>query len=138
MTGIILAAHGTLAKAALETVELLSGEKERVVCISFQPGDSLDLLIARFQEAIGRLGSGEGLLIVTDIKGGSPCNVATLMQKTGENIRTLYGLNVGMLLQAFESRDDGAALEELARAAEQSGKVSVGLVELKQGGNGNG
>lgn len=126
-----MAAHGALAKAALETVELLSGEKERVVSISFQPGDSMDLLIARFQEAIGKLGSEEGLLIVTDIRGGSPCNVATLMQKTGENIRTVYGLNVGMLLQAFESRDDGATLEALAYQAVQSGQISVGQIELK-------
>lgn len=129
MTGIIIAAHGTLAQAALETVELLSGEKEEVMCISFKPGDSLEVLVERFQAAINALGK-KDVLILTDVRGGSPCNVATLMQKTRETVRTLYGFNVGMLLQVFEGRDNGHGLETLVGEAVQAGQISIGQISL--------
>lgn len=130
MTGIIIAAHGTLSRAALETVELLSGEKERVECISFQPGDSLEVLIERFQAAVDSLGEEEGVLILTDVRGGSPCNAATLMQKLRKNVRALYGFNIGMLLQVFEGRESGQDVDALADETVQIGQFSVGRIQL--------
>lgn len=55
MTGLIIATHGDLAASALEAVELLVGEQEQVETIGFRLGDSLELLLERFTQAIKRL-----------------------------------------------------------------------------------
>ncbi len=119
--GIIIAAHGTMAPAALELVSMFLGEQERVRCIDFQPGDSLDVLGERFQAAIQDLGREEGIMILTDLKGGSPCNVASLYQKTTEGIQVLHGFNIPMLLEILELREHRGDLKELAEAALHAG-----------------
>ncbi|EDM98776.1 PTS system fructose IIA component [Pseudoflavonifractor capillosus ATCC 29799] len=130
MTGVILAAHGTMAFSALELAEMLTGEKERVECIGFQAGDSLENLLERFQAAIDALGTENGILILTDLKGGSPCNAATLMQKTRENIRTVYGFSIPMLLQAFEGREETDDLDELAEGVLEVGAFAMGKISF--------
>lgn len=131
MTGIIVAAHGTLAPAALEAASMFLGEQEKVECIAFQPGDSLETLLERFRQAAGRLGGEEGLLILTDLQGGSPCNVATLLQKTMGNVRTVYGLNIPMLLEVLEAREQTRDLDQLAGSALQAGKQSIGGIVIE-------
>lgn len=56
MTGLIIATHGDLAASALEAAELLVGEQEQVETIGFRPGDSLELLLERFTQAIKTAG----------------------------------------------------------------------------------
>lgn len=130
MTGIIVAAHGTLASAAVEAAGMFLGEQEKVECIAFQPGDSLETLLERFQQAAGRLGGEDGLLILTDLQGGSPCNVATLLQKTMEGVRTVYGFSVPMLLEVLEARDRSPALDDLVSAALRTGREAMGSIAL--------
>ena len=130
MIGVILAAHGSMAASALELAELLHGSAERVECISFRPGDSLEQLLERYQAAAAALGTEQGILILTDLKGGSPCNVATLLQKTMKNVRTVYGFNVPMLLQAFEGRTRTEDLDELTEDVLGIGKFAIGAIEF--------
>lgn len=130
MVGVILAAHGGMAASAKELMELLRGDLERVECIAFQPGDSLEKLAGQYQAAVAALGTEQGILILTDLKGGSPCNMATLIQKTTENVRTVYGFNIPMLLQAFEGRERTDDLEELVEEVMEIGKFAIGAIEF--------
>ena len=93
MTGLIIATHGDLAASALEAAELLVGEQEQVETIGFRPGDSLELLLERFTQAIKRLEECEEILVLTDIKGGSPCNAATVMKAKNPKLRVVAGLS---------------------------------------------
>lgn len=131
MTGVIIAAHGSMAKAMLELAEMLAGEREGVQTIGFEPGDSLDMLIERFTTALGAAETGGGVVILADIKGGSPCNVATLMQKTKNNVRVVHGVNVPMLLQVLDDREAGATLEEITENAVEIGKFGIKAIELE-------
>jgi mannose/fructose/sorbose-specific phosphotransferase system IIA component len=131
LTGILLAAHGSLAAAALELVEMLSGPKENVRCISFAPGQSLDGLIADFTRELDSLGALGDVLVLTDIKGGSPCNIATVMQKTRENVKTLYGFNIPMLLQVFDDIQAGLGMDEILENAVEVGRFSINRITFK-------
>jgi len=130
MIGIIIAAHGVMAPAALELAGMFLGEQERTECISFQPGDSLDVLMERFQAAIRTLGTEDGILVLTDLEGGSPCNVATLYQKTMKNIRVVYGFNIPMLLEVLDAREQTTDPDELAEAALQAGVRDMGRITV--------
>ena len=129
MTGVIIAAHGNLAQAALEMCEMLTGKKEQVRTIAFCPGDSLEMLLESYEEALAALGA-QPVLIVTDIKGGSPCNVAMAMQSMHANVRVLTGFSVPLLLHIFDTREETQELEELAEDAIETGKSAMRLLKL--------
>ena len=127
MTGVIIATHGTMASAALELCEMLTGTKEKVETIGFCPGDSLEELMERFEKAIAALDG--PTLILTDIKGGSPCNVAMVMQKLHENVRVISGFNVPLLLHLFDTREEAEDLEELMDEVIAVGKGAMCAAE---------
>lgn len=125
MTGLIIATHGELAKAALEAVQMLAGEQEAVKTIGFCMGDSLEMLLQRYMDALHALKSCEDILIVTDLKGGSPCNAATVMKSQNANVRVLAGLSIPMLIQFFEDRTNGLTLEESVETILEVSQISA-------------
>ena len=130
MTGLIIATHGDLAASALEAAELLVGEQEQVETIGFPPGDSLELLLERFTQAIKRLEECEEILVLTDIKGGSPCNAATVMKAKNPKLRVVAGLSIPLLAQFFESKANGETLADSIDELIEIGKFSIREITL--------
>ncbi len=130
MTGLIIATHGDLAASALEAAELLVGEQEQVETIGFCPGDSLELLLERFTQAIKRLEECEEILVLTDIKGGSPCNAATVMKAKNPKLRVVAGLSIPLLAQFFESKANGETLADSIDELIEIGKFSIREITL--------
>ena len=130
MTGLIIATHGDLAASALEAAELLVGEQEQVETIGFRPGDSLELLLERFTQAIKRLEECEEILVLTDITGGSPCNAATVMKAKNPKLRVVAGLSIPLLAQFFESKANGETLADSIDELIEIGKFSIREITL--------
>lgn len=130
MTGLIIATHGDLAASALEAAELLVGEQEQVETIGFRPGDSLELLLERFTQAVKRLEECEEILVLTDIKGGSPCNAATVMKAKNPKLRVVAGLSIPLLAQFFESNANGETLADSIDELIEIGKFSIREITL--------
>ena len=130
MTGLIIATHGDLAASALEAAELLVGEQEQVETIGFRPGDSLELLLERFTQAIKRLEECEEILVLSDIKGGSPCNAATVMKAKNPKLRVVAGLSIPLLAQFFESNANGETLADSIDELIEIGKFSIREITL--------
>ena len=130
MTGLIIATHGDLAASALEAAELLVGDQEQVETIGFRPGDSLELLLERFTQAIKRLEECEEILVLTDIKGGSPCNAATVMKAKNPKLRVVAGLSIPLLAQFFESNANGETLADSIDQLIEIGKFSIREITL--------
>lgn len=130
MTGLIIATHGDLAASALEAAELLVGDQEQVETIGFRPGDSLELLLERFTQAIKRLEECEEILVLTDIKGGSPCNAATVMKAKNPKLRVVAGLSIPLLAQFFESKANGETLADSIDELIEIGKFSIREITL--------
>ena len=130
MTGLIIATHGDLAASALEAAELLVGEQEQVETIGFRPGDRLELLLERFTQAIKQLEECEEILVLTDIKGGSPCNAATVMKAKNPKLRVVAGLSIPLLAQFFESKANGETLADSIDELIEIGKFSIREITL--------
>ncbi len=128
MLGIILGTHGKLSQELLHTGEMIMGKLEKVETVSLLPGEGLEQLKGKYQQAIENLGT-ENILILTDIFGGSPYNSASTFVAENEQYGIVTGVNLPMLLEMVNYRyslAEGEALDmttvlEKAVVAGQSG-----------------
>lgn len=133
MIGIVLAAHGPLPAALLESTGMILGDLPQVTGVSLMPGDSLEGLVARLQAAVNEVNTGDGALILLDMFGGTPANAAALLIQQAGDIRAVTGVNLPMLLETFLARMRTHTLESLLETAFSSGKTGiVDIVEAFQ------
>ncbi len=117
---VIIAAHGALAAAFLASAEMICGPAEDVVAIGLQPEDSPEQLAERLREAAGPPDA--PVLLLTDLQGGTPSNVACVVARGRPNTVTVTGLNLGILIEALLSLDtlDEEAINHLVSAGRDS------------------
>lgn len=104
MIGIVIVAHGGLAREFLATVEHVVGHREDAVAtVAILPDDDRSAKRAEICDAADSVDHGDGVVIVTDMFGGSPSNLS-LVACGAANRRILYGANLPMLIKLFKSR----------------------------------
>ncbi len=125
MIGIVLAAHGPLPDALLESTSMILGELTQVTSVSLMPGDSLDGLVDRLQAAVNEVNTGDGVLILLDIFGGTPANATAFLTQRATDLRAVTGINLPMLLETFMARMSTDKLESLAETAFSGGRAGI-------------
>ena len=129
MIGIVLAAHGPLPGAFLESTTMILGDVPQVAGVSLMPGDSLEGLVDRLRAAVNEVNTGDGVLLLLDIFGGTPANAAAFLAQQVSDVRAVTGMNLPMLLETFIARmstDKLEALAETAFSAAQAGITDIG------------
>ncbi|WP_240495744.1 PTS sugar transporter subunit IIA [Thermoanaerobacterium sp. PSU-2] len=103
LIGILVVTHGEFGKELLKSAELILGKQEKVMCLGLNEGDDVLKLKDKVRKGIIDLDEGEGVLVLTDMFGGSPFNVtsANLKELT---FNYLTGVNLPMLIEALSSR----------------------------------
>lgn len=109
MFSVIIASHGSFAHASLESAELIIGKQDYVKTIGVTIDKNVDDVYDEFVDAIQKL-PGE-ILILTDIKGGTPFNVAFRLKSGCPDLKIIYGFNMPLLLEILSNRD--ISLDEL-------------------------
>lgn len=104
MIGIVIVAHGGLAREYLAAVEHVLGPQKGMRAISVESGDNREVKADEITQAAIEVDHGAGVAIVTDMFGGSPANLAMPACRSGDR-RLLYGANLPMLLKLAKSRD---------------------------------
>jgi len=129
MAGIVIVAHTPVASAMLGFAEHAFGVlPERVRAVDIPPYEDIKVSFDRVLEAAKGVNSGNGILVLTDVMGATPANVATkldgieLSAEIG-NVIVLTGLNLPMLMRCITHR--GESLEELAAKALQGGQNGI-------------
>lgn len=128
MIGIVIAAHGSLPEALLDSTRMIYGEPNQIATVALMPGDSLEGLIERLRAAVEQVNSGDGVLILLDMFGGTPANAAALISQQIVNVYAVTGANLPMLLETFMQREGterAVDLTETAFAAGQAGIINV-------------
>lgn len=121
--GIIVAAHGNYCSAMLKAAESIMGPQEDLVAISVDVGHEVDEAVRRLTDAAQRLDRGSGVIVLTDMFGGTPTNLSlTLLGKHQAEVVT--GVNLPMLMKVIESRST-LPLHELATQAGEAGKAGI-------------
>jgi PTS system mannose-specific IIA component len=101
--GIVIVAHGGLAQEYLSAVEHVVGHQPGMVSIAIGPDDDRALKQAEICDAADAVDMGAGVIIVTDMFGGSPSNLS-LRACSPANRKILYGANLPMLIKLAKSR----------------------------------
>ncbi len=104
MIGIVIVAHGGLAREYLAAVEHVVGPQNGVRAISVDTNDDRAAKSEEITQAARDVDRGSGVAVVTDMFGGSPANLSLPACRTGDR-RMLYGANLPMLIKLAKSRD---------------------------------
>lgn len=124
MIGIIVLTHGDLGKQFINTARMIGlNSEESLISLAADPSDSPDRLREQMAQAIKKLSKGDGVLILTDLFGGTPTNLSLSFLEEGK-IEVVTGLNLPMLIKAINSRSD-RDVASLAKAASDAGKESI-------------
>ena len=122
MIGIVIVAHGGLAPEYLGAIQHVVGPQTGIRAISIEGDHDRDSKQSEICAAAEDVDTGTGVVIVTDMFGGSPSNLA-LKACQPENRRILYGANLPMLIKLAKSRDK--PLPEAVRAALDAGRKYI-------------
>jgi PTS system mannose-specific IIA component len=123
MVGILVVSHGRLAEALISSVQFLAGNLKRVKGISIWPRDRKEEVKDRIQKGIGEVEDGDGVVILTDILGGTPTNLS-LSCFENEKVEVVTGVNLPMLLTLSSYRKE-KSLREIGRLVKKSGRRSI-------------
>jgi PTS system mannose-specific IIA component len=128
MIGIVIVAHGELGRALADSAEMILGEKNEIVTVSIA---SISENVEKFREnilkAIDSANNGEGVVVFTDLFGGTPCNlsISTIGVK---NVEIVAGVNLPMILKILTIKDQNISISEAANLAQEAGKKQITVV----------
>jgi len=118
MIGMILVTHGRLAEEFVHAMEHVVGAQSDVATVCIGPHDDMEARRKEIAQAIKRVDSGQGSVILTDLFGGTPSNLAISLLKKGKT-EVIAGINLPMLIRLAGARKtmDLAAAVSAARDA---------------------
>lgn len=125
MIGVVVATHGKLAEEMIRTAEAVVGDLRQVAPLSVvatSPDMRGDL-----RAAIERVDQGDGVLLLTDLLGGSPTNLCVSFLND-RKVEVVTGVNLPMLLKLQSLRATGKPIVEIARALVEAGQRAIGHV----------
>ncbi len=126
MIGLVLVAHGALADEFLNALQYVVGPQRNVATIGLLPTDDLAKRKEDILQAIRQVDTGSGVIILTDMFGGTPSNLAISVMNTA-NTEVIAGVNLPMLIKISALREN-SSLKEVVDAAEMAGKKYINVV----------
>lgn len=131
MIGIVIVAHGGLAREYLAAVEHVVGKQIGVRAVSIEYDHDRGQKQAEIRAAADAVDTGDGVVVVTDMFGGSPSNLSIPACCTS-NRRILYGANLPMLIKLAKSRR--LSVPQAAALALEAGRKYIDSYEISGGG----
>ena len=125
MIGLVLVTHGRLADEFVTAMEHVVGKQERVATVNIGPDDDMEARRNDIAQAIARVDAGNGVILLTDLFGGTPSNLAISLMERGR-IEVIAGINLPMLIRLESARKKMKIVDAVAAAREAGRKyISV-------------
>ena len=121
--GGVIISHGQVANELLSAAETVVGDIRHVTAVSIGWHDDVETAQNQVERAIKSVSNGDGVLVMTDMFGGTPTNIAAMFLKDGE-VEMVTGVNLPMVVKLASNTKD-LSLSELAREVEEQGKQSI-------------
>jgi PTS system mannose-specific IIA component len=125
MIGLIIVTHCDLGRELLNAAKFIVGRIDAVETVAINQNSDSSELLKTIEKKIVTLNHGEGVLILTDMFGGTPSNLSLSFLKE-EKIEVLTGVNLPMLIATVQTRTK-LPLSELAEKAQEAGKMGISL-----------
>ncbi len=123
MVGVIIATHRNLGKELVKAAENILGPVEKCQVVSIETADRREDIRSKFRRAVKEVDCREGVLILTDMFGGSACNISYSFSND-HNLRIVTGVNLPMVLELATHRNLND-LRKLALLIERTGRASI-------------
>jgi len=125
MIGVLITTHGNLGKELIKAAELIRGSLKGIIHISVDQIKGVEDLKKEISAAIKKLDQGQGVLILTDLFGGTPSNISLSFIKDGK-VEVITGVNLPMLLKLPDIREE-MSLKEFAQYIKEYGIKNISL-----------
>ncbi len=125
MIGLVLVTHGRLAEEFRNAVEHVVGPQKQFETVSIGADDDMELRRQDILAAVGRVDSGSGVIVVTDMFGGTPSNLAISVMRNGE-VEVVAGMNLPMLIKLASVRAADNMADALC-AAQAAGRKYINV-----------
>lgn len=125
MIGLLIITHCELGREFVNAAEFIVGRIDTVDTISIVQTSESEKTLKMIEDKINALDSGEGVLILTDMFGGTPSNLSLSFLKK-EMVEVLTGVNLSMIINIVQNRPN-LKLYELAEKAQEAGKLGISL-----------
>ena len=125
MIGLVLVTHGRLAAEFVVAMEHVVGPQEAIEAICIGPEDDMEARRQDIANAIAAVDSGKGVIILTDLFGGTPSNLAISLMKS-ENIEVIAGVNLPMLIR-LEGARKVMGVHAAVAAAREAGRKYISV-----------
>ena len=126
MIGVLVVTHGNLGNELIKVAELIKGPQQGILSISVDASRGLDDLRKEITASIRKVDSGSGVLVLTDLFGGTPSNVSLAFLKEGK-VEVVTGVNLPMLLKVPDVREKEDDLSRFAAEIRDYGKKNIYL-----------
>ncbi|MGB9735564.1 MAG: PTS sugar transporter subunit IIA [bacterium] len=123
MVGIVVVAHGQFATELVATTEFIVGKKDNITSVMTDPTKPVEVLRENIAGAIKKVDKGDGVLILTDMFGGTPSNISLSFLKENQ-VEVLAGVNLPILIK-LASMDAKMPVKELANMIKEYGRKNI-------------
>ena len=133
MIGMVLVTHGRLAEEFIAALEHVVGDQDRIAAICIGPDDDMEQRRKDILDSIEAVDTGDGVVLLTDMFGGTPSNLAISVMETA-NVEVIAGINLPMLIKLASVRETGD-LETAVNEAQTAGRKYINIASslLKEG-----
>lgn len=125
MIGIVLVTHGRLASEFVAALEHVVGPQRNVRAVCIGPDDDMEQRRKDILESVAAVDDGDGVVLLTDMFGGTPSNLAISVMDTAK-VEVIAGINLPMLIKLASLRE-GSTLSAAAQAAQKAGRQYINI-----------
>lgn len=124
MIGAVIVTHGQLANELVSAAEMIVGEISHITAVSIGWHDDVDVARAEIERAVQRIDTGSGVLLLTDMFGGTPTNIAASFLGQAK-VEVVTGVNLPMVIKLATQNEE--SLSDLARRVRDEGREQIHL-----------
>jgi len=132
MVGIVVTGHGNFGSGLTSSVNLIAGNPANYEYVDFIESYSTDDLDQKLREAFDKLSDCEGIIVMSDLPGGSPFKTAVMVAQDYDNIHVIGGTNLPMIVEITMARTMIEDVEALVDMALTTGKDQIVKFEIKK------
>jgi len=125
MIGMVLVTHGRLAEELIAALEHVVGSQPNIISICIGPDDDMEQRRAEILESASKADEGEGVVLLTDMFGGTPSNLAISVMDNA-NVEIIAGVNLPMLIKLASVRKT-ETLAEAIESAQEAGRKYINI-----------
>lgn len=126
MIGIVIVTHGKLAEAFVSVTEHVVGKQQQMIAIGIEPEDDAEQARERIVKAIAEANTGDGVVILTDMFGGTPSNLAISVMKA-DGVEVIAGVNLPMTIKLASLRTKGVSMQEAVNQAQEAARKYINV-----------